>query len=104
MVRYYQWEKVDDSECRLKDPSSQMIAIAYLIRNFNDRWSCRFYNADWDMTYYCVFEGIKTPDDAMRQATVWIYNTCNQVADSFHNLRDHLPSLEELRKQVEELI
>ena len=100
MLNDWNWEKVDDSEYRLKNTSGQM--IAYLLNNFNDRWICRLYNIEYDITFVVTLEGLKSQEEAIWQATIWIYNTCNQIANSFHHIRDHLPNLGELRKRAED--
>lgn len=84
------WEKYDNSEYRLKDSYGQV--IAYLIRNY-DRWFCWFYNDDWDMKFRLTIEGLKNTEEVIWQATIWIYNTCNRIANSFHRIRDHLPKV-----------
>lgn len=100
MLNDWYWEKLDDSEYRLKNTSDEM--VAYLVHNYNDKWSCRIDNNDWNINFVVTFGGLRNAEEAIRQATLWIYNTCNQVADSFHHIRDHLPSLGELRKRAED--
>lgn len=85
------WEKYDNSEYRLKDSYGQV--IAYLIRNYDDRWFCRFDNFDWDLHFKMTFEGFEDVEQIIQQATIWIHNTCNQIANSFHRIRDHLPKI-----------
>ena len=94
MLNDWCWEKFDESEYRLKDAYGQM--VAYLICNYDDRWFCRFWNDEHDMKFCATFEGLKSAEEVIWQATLWIYNTCNQIANSFHHIRDHLPSLHEL--------
>lgn len=101
MFNNWHWVKYDNSEYRLKNISGQM--IAYLINNFNDRWTCRLYNVEYDITFVATFEGLENTEEVIWQATLWIYNTCNQIANSFHHIRDHLPSLRELREQAEKI-
>ena len=100
MLNDWHWEEIDNSEYRLKDTSGQM--RAYLICNFDDRWVCRLYNDELNMNFHATFEGLKTNEEAIWQATLWIYDTCNQIANSFHHIRDHLPSLHELRMNCEQ--
>ena len=85
----YDWQKIDDSEYRLKDASDQ--TIAYLIHNWDDRWFCKFYNDDFNIKYGVTFEGSNNNDDIIQLATLWIYDICNQLSDSFHHIRDCLP-------------
>lgn len=99
MLNDWRWEKVDRSEYKLKDASGQ--TIAYLFRNYDSRWFCRFHNDDWNMNFGVTFEGLKNAEEVIWQTTLWIYNTCNHVANSFHRIRDHLPSLHELREIAE---
>lgn len=95
MFNDWHWEKIDDSEYRLKTQYDHV--TVYLIRNYDDRWTCRFFNDDYDMKFAATFEGFKDPEEVIRQATIWMYNTCNQIANSFHRIRDHLPRFEFLR-------
>ena len=94
MVAYesdnWHWEKIDNSEYRLVNTSGHQM-IAYLIRNYDDKWTCRFYNDEFDLTFVTRFNGIIDGEDAINKATIWIYGTCNGVANSFHRIRDHLP-------------
>lgn len=90
MTNDWQWEKIDDAEYRLKKPSG--IIVAYLGRNFDKRWFCWFYNDDLDLSFDTTFDGYNNAEEVVRQATLWIYNLCNNVANSFHYIRDHLPS------------
>lgn len=85
------WEKYDNSEYRLKNSYGHV--VAYLICNYNDKWSCLFYNDDFDWKFKMTFEGFDNAEQIIQQATIWIYNTCNQIANSFHRIRDHLPKV-----------
>lgn len=94
MDETWKWEKVGETEYRLKDECG--LTVGYLALNYDRSW-CRFYNDDFDMKFSLMIEGLKNTEEVIWQATLWIYKTCNRVANSFHRIRDHLPSLHELR-------
>ncbi len=94
MDKTWKWEKVSKTEYKLTDSCG--LTVGYLALNYDRSW-CRFYNDDFDMKFSLTIEGLKNTEEAIWQATLWIYQTCNQVANSFHRIRDHLPSLHELR-------
>ena len=98
MLNDWKWEKIDDSECHLKDTYGHL--IAYLIRNYNDHWYCKFYNNDFNICFAMDFEGIDSAELVQWQATLWIHTKCNDVANSFHRIRDHLPDLNEFENIV----
>ena len=100
MLNDWCWVKVDDSEYKLNDNNGQN--VAYLIRNFDDRWVCRFYNDNYNMDFGVVFENMESAELVIWKATIWIYDECNRIANSFHHIRDHLPSLRKHREQAEE--
>ena len=100
MLNDWHWVKYDNSEYRLKNASGEM--VAYLVRNYDDRWFCRVYNDDWNINFGVTFDELRNTEEVIWQATLWIYNTCNQVANSFHHIRDHLPSLRDLHNEYEE--
>ena len=98
MLNDWHWVKYDNSEYRLKNASGEM--VAYLVRNYDDRWFCRVYNNDWNINFCVTFEGLRNAEEVIWQATLWIYNTCNQIANSFHHIRDRLPDIHELAKKA----
>ena len=99
MKNKWNWEKINPECYILKDEYNY--GIAHLAKYHNDKWACQFYNDDYNITFNIILEGIYNAEEAIWQATLWIYNTCNQVANSFHRIRDHLPDLGELKKRAE---
>ena len=99
MLDDWKWIQIDDYEYRLKDASNQL--IAYLVEDSSHRWQCCLYNDDWNMKFFSSFDGLENTQEVIWQATIWIYNTCNQIANSFHHIRDHLPSLHKLHEDYE---
>lgn len=102
MLNDWEWEKCDNHEYRLKDTSGQ--EVAYLIHNFDDRWFCRLIINEFNIRYGATFEGLTNAEEVIWRATLWISDICNQVANSFHHIRDHLPDFNELRmNSIEEI-
>ena len=97
MLNDWVWEKVNKSEYRLKDTSGK--TISYLIHNCDNKWFCTFYNYKFNIKYDVILK-VKSTEEAILQATTWIYNTCNEIANSYHYIRDHLPDSYELRMAV----
>ena len=100
MLNDWTWEKVDDAEMRLKDSSGKL--ISYIVRTAPGLWYCRLYNDDCYMHSGVALVDMKSAEEAMWQATLWINKECNRVAKSFHRIRNHLPRLHELRIASEE--
>lgn len=94
MSEAWKWEKVSKTEYKLTDSCG--LTVGYLALNYDRSW-CLFYNDDFDMKFRLTIEGLKNTEEVIWQATLCIYKTCSQVANSFHRIRDHLPSLDELR-------
>jgi len=92
------WYESNKSEYRLKNTNGEL--ISYLIRNYNDEWSCIFYNDDCNLKHTMTFQDINSPEEAIWQATLWIYKTCNHIANSLHNIRDHMPSIHKLAEEA----
>ena len=90
MLNDWKW----DSDLRLRDNRDNV--VAYLGLFAPEKWFCRLDNNDYNIHYSVTLEGLKSKEEAVWQATVWIYNECNAIANSFHRIRDHLPSIHEL--------
>ena len=99
MLNDWNWEKVCDFQYELKDTSGEVVAFLY--HSFEDEWYCKFLNYHCGGIFFGNFEGIKNGEEAVWQATIWIYRTCNKIANSYHHIRDHLPSLAVLRERSE---
>lgn len=99
MLNDWNWEKICDFQYELKDTSGEL--VAFLSHSFEDKWYCQFLNHSCGTSFLVDFEGIKNGEEAVWQATMWIRTTCNKTANSFHQIRDHLPSLAKLRELAE---
>ena len=86
------WKWNDNLE--LKDSSGNVIAT--LEKVADDTWDCRFTNEECNRLSV-IFLHTETKEIAIWQATIWIYNECNRIANSYHHIRDHLPHLHDLR-------
>ena len=89
MSNNWEWEQVDNSEYRLKDIYGQI--VAYLTRSNDNQWVCRFYNDQFNFKFCMIFLGLKNNKEAVWQATLWIYDTCKTVMNSFQYIQDNLP-------------
>ncbi len=105
MLNNWKWKRSDNSsyqdEYWLYDDNEKSIAFVYRKCYDGDIWECYFFVDNFGVHFSVTFENIKSAERALLQATLWIYNNCNQVANNFHYIRDHLPSLHELREQSE---
>lgn len=43
---------------------------------------------------------VDSPEEAMWQATLMIYDSCNRIANYYHKIRDHLPSIHDLARSA----
>ena len=101
MLNDWKWNKIDDYEYRLMD--SDQIMVGYVISD-GSQWHCRFYNKRLDQYFGTTFSGMTNAEETLWQATIWIYDECNKIANSFHHIRDHLPELHDLRMDYERSI
>lgn len=76
----------------------------YVIRQFDKQWFCRFYNKRLDQHFGVTISGMTNAEEALWQATIWIHDECNKIANSFHHIRDHLPRFNDLRMNYERSI
>lgn len=59
------------------------------------------YDLGWFVYLPCIDEQFykieaATAEEAEWRVTLLLYNRCNQMANYFHKIRDHLPSIHEL--------
>ena len=101
MLNDWKWEKIDDSEYRLTDYDGQ--TVAYLVRNFGDSWFCRLINRRFDIHFGRIYDNVTSIEWLKWQATIWIQDECNRIANSFHYIRDHLPNLNKLYEAEENI-
>lgn len=98
MPNQWSWKKVDDTEYKLMNAD---IMSGWLRLARSGEWVCHFYNDDYDMKFAATLIGMKNPEQALWQATLWINSVCNQVANSFHRIRDNMPSIGEMYNAYE---
>lgn len=94
MLNDWIWQKIRNYGFELHDNDGRLVAS--LTQDHNN-WLCTFYNDDCHMSSCVTLEDIESSDEAIWQATLWIYKECNRIANSFLYIRDHLTSLHELR-------
>ena len=75
--------------------------IAYITRCDYDVWNCYFNNPAVKDSLSLKLTGIESPEEVIWKSTVWIYDECNRIANSYRHIRDHLPSLHELHEKYE---
>ena len=94
MLNDWKWEKIDDYEYVVRDNNNAI--IIQLIQIWDKQWRCAFYNDKYELKYYTNFPGDTTIEEIQWQATLWVNEQCNNIANSFHHIRDHLPSIHDL--------
>lgn len=94
MLNDWKWEKIDDYEYVVRDNNNAI--IIQLIQLWNKQWRCVFYNDKYELKYYTFFLGNTTIEEIQWQATLWVNKQCTNIANSFHHIRDHLPSIHDL--------
>ena len=53
--------------------------------------------------FFATWIEATSPEEAMWLATLSIYNNCNQMANHFHRIRDHLPNTRNLAEKADRL-
>ena len=101
MLNDWKWEKINNNKYIIRD--SNNLIIVDLIKNQDKTWSCIFYNNELNLKYktnfsksLTIFSENMTIEEAQWRSIIWIYNQCNNIANSFYYIRDHLPSYREL--------
>ena len=90
------WEKVSDREFYIHDNDDGHIVSHLVHLVAEDIWICRFYaDNSYVKNHSTVFTDAKSPEDAQKQAMMWISDTCDEVIALYDNLRNSLPSLTE---------
>ena len=77
--------------------------IIDLIQNQNKQWICTFYNDEYKLKYQALFPENMTIEEILWQTILWVNNQCNNIANSFHYIRDHLPSVHDLFDKITKL-
>ena len=86
------WKEYNDGE-RAYLYSSDNKKIAYIQKKEN-AWDCTIYPEYIAEGFYLM--NIDSIEEAEWQITLYIYNRCNEIANSLHKIRDHLPSIHDL--------
>ena len=90
------WEEYYDGErAYLFSADKEIIAF---IQEINSAWNCVIYPELIAEKFYWI--GIYPIEEIEWQTTLYIYNRCNEIANSMHRIRDHLPSIHELADRV----
>ena len=96
----WHWKEYDDGK-RASLFSADGEEIAYIQKyepDLGSAWICSIYPR-----YICekvYWKDIDSLEEAEWAATLYIYDKCNEVANQLHKIRDHLPSLHELRENA----
>ena len=92
MLHNWHWKKVELDEEHLVDDNDNVVAkLMYTEWG----WRCVFYNSKCNTKYVSQIHA-NSIEEARWQATLYIHNECNFIANSYHYIRDHLPSIHEL--------
>lgn len=98
MLNDWKWEKVDECEYVIRDDNNAV--IIFLIQTWNNQWKCCLYNDYYNITYQAIFPENTSVEEVQWQVIVWANNQCNNVANSFHYIRDHLPDVHDLFDKI----
>lgn len=88
------WEEIEKGrEYKLNDPS---LSFECAIRKMSgsESWTVR------SSLFGMLIVDADSPEEAMWRATVHVYDYCNRLANHYHRIRDHLPSLHELAREA----
>lgn len=89
-----EWKDEGNQQCLYDDSEKLICRIKKITGQIN--WA--LYAPDiFDELY--MFPA-HTKEVARWRATVMVYNECNRIANYFHKIRDHLPSLHELAAEA----
>lgn len=93
----WHWKEIEIYEEHLVDENDNVIArLMYTdYGTVLNGWRCIFYNKECNTKYVNQIYA-NSIEEARWQATLWIHNECNFIANSYHRIRDHLPSIHEL--------
>lgn len=94
MLNDWKWEKIDNYEYVIRDNTNTVIID--LIQNQNEQWICTLYNDEYKLKYYAIFPENMTIEEIQWQVILWVNKQCTNIANSFHHIRDHLPSVHDL--------
>lgn len=94
MLNDWKWEKIDNNQYIIKDNYNTKIVDLQKIQN--EEWLCTFYNNEMKLHYNGIYPANMSLEEVQWQAILWIQKQCNQIANSFHHIRDHLPSIHEV--------
>lgn len=61
---------------------------------------CTFYNDEYKIKYRAFFPENITIEEIQWQVILWANKQCNSIANSFHHIRDHLPSIHDLFDKI----
>lgn len=94
MLNDWNWNE----NLELKDSSGNVVATLEKVADgvTDSVWNCRFRNEECN-SLSAVLLHTETKEIAIWQATLWIYDECKRIANSYHHIRDHLPHLHDLR-------
>ena len=98
MLNDWKWEKIDDYEYVIRDNNNAIIIS--LIQTWNDQWKCILFNDNYNIRYQAIFPENTSIEEIQWQVVIWANKQCNDVANSFHYIRDHLPSVRDLFDKI----
>lgn len=94
MLNDWVWEKIDNYRYIIKD--SYGTIIVDLLMTKDSYWLCTFYNNEVELKYRAIFSKDMTIEEIQWKVVLWVYKQCNDIANSFHHIRDHLPNIRNL--------
>ena len=103
MLNDWKWEKIDNYKYVIRDNNNKIIIDLKQIRN--EQWICTLYNDEYEyeLRQRAFFPENTTIEEIQWQVTIWISKQCNNIANSFHYIRDHLPSAYDLFDKITKL-
>lgn len=97
-INDWKWEKIDDYEYVIRDNNN--IVVIDLMQIQNKQWICTFYNNEYELKYRAFFSENMTIEEIQWQAILWVNEQCINIANSFHHINDHLPSIHDLFDKI----
>lgn len=98
MLNDWKWEKIDNYEYVIRDNNNTVIID--LIQTWNEQWMCTFYDDKYKLEYKKIFSKNMTIEEIQWQVILWVSKQCNNIANNFHHIRDHLPNVCDLFDKI----
>ena len=96
MLNDWKWEKISNHEYIIRDDNYK--TVIDLLQTPDKTWVCIFCDVE-----YQRFSDDMTIEEMQWQAVVSADKLCNKIANNFHHIRDHLPSMYSLFDKTRKL-